>query len=220
MPRVARIYQRALCYHVINRGVNRQAIFQDAYDYEYFGQVMLKYKERYGVKVYHWAWMGNHYHLLAEVAHTCLRTFVGGLQQAYAQYHHARHGSSGVFWQGRYMSKPVELGEYLVSCGRYIERNPVRSGMVALAWDYRWSSAAHYVKGLEDGMTDRNPYLGVFSEQDRQRYGEELRAGTEEVLVKSSEGSQVIGSARYAASLTKSMGRHRLKRGRPAISRK
>lgn len=220
MPRVARIYQRSLCYHVVNRGINRQAIFQDANDYEYFTQVIKKYKERYGVKVYHWAWMGNHYHLLAEVAHTRLRPFVGGFQQAYAQYHHARHGTSGVFWQGRYMSKPVELGDYLVHCGRYIERNPVRSGMVALAWDYRWSSAAHYVKGIEDGMTDQNPYLGVFDEQDRKRYGEELCAGTEDDLVKHTKDLSVIGSAEYAATLTRSKGRHCLKRGRPAKARK
>ena len=113
------------------------------------------------------------------------------------------------------MSKPVELGDYLVHCGRYIERNPVRSGMVAAAWDYQWSSAAHYVKGLEDGITDRNPYLGVFREQDRRLYGEELLAATADDLVKGTEGSQVIGSSKYAATLTKSMGRHRLKRGRP-----
>jgi len=66
-----------------------------------------------------------------------LRGFVGGVQQSYAQYYHARHGTSGVFWHGRFKSKPFEIGLYLGSCGRYIERNPVRAGMAAMAWEYR-----------------------------------------------------------------------------------
>ena len=151
MPRVARIYQRALCYHVMNRGVNRQRIFSDDEDRVYFTRTVSEYKEICGARIYHWCWMGNHYHILVEVVHENLRGFAGGLQQAYAQYHHARHHGSGVFWQGRFKSRPVEVGSYLASCGRYIERNPVRAGLTGTAWDYRWSSAGRYVNSLENG---------------------------------------------------------------------
>jgi hypothetical protein len=47
--------------------------------------------------------------MIAEVVHENLREFAGGIQQAYAQYHHARHHGGGVFWQGRFKSKPVEM---------------------------------------------------------------------------------------------------------------
>jgi REP element-mobilizing transposase RayT len=90
MPRVGRIYQRALCYHLMNRGVNRQAIFNDDADREYFGQLVGEYKALCGAKVYHWVWMRNHWHMLAEVVYENLRGFVGGVQQAYAQYHRYR----------------------------------------------------------------------------------------------------------------------------------
>ena len=40
MPRSARIFQRALCYHVMNRGVNRQRIFQNDEDRRYFTQTV------------------------------------------------------------------------------------------------------------------------------------------------------------------------------------
>jgi len=145
---------------MMNRGVNRQRIFVDDVDLSYFSQTVLEYKTLCGARIYHWCWMDNHYYLLVEVVHENLRGFAGGLQQAFAQYHHARHQGSGVFWQGRFKSRPVEVGGYLASCGRYIERNPVRSGLVATAWDYRWSSAARYVNDVDDGLTDENPYLG------------------------------------------------------------
>jgi hypothetical protein len=44
MPRVGRIYQRALCYHVMNRGVNRGPLFSDDTDRQYFSDLVTEYK--------------------------------------------------------------------------------------------------------------------------------------------------------------------------------
>jgi putative transposase len=176
----------------MNRGVNRGTIFNDDQDREYFSRLVAEYKELCGAKVYHWVWMGNHFHLLAEVVHQNLRGFAGGIQQAYAQYHHKRHGDSGVFWQGRYKSRPVEIGTYLVSCGRYIERNPVRAGIVQIPWAFRWSSAAAYVHGLSDGLTDENPYLGKLTDKERARYGQELMSGVDEQVIHAVNGGALF----------------------------
>ena len=121
----------------MNRRVNRNPLFVDDDDRAYFSKIVAEYKELCGARVYHWVWMGNHYHMLVEVVYENLRDFAGGIQQAYAQYHHARHNGTGVFWQGRFKSKPVEIGPYLVSCGRYIERNPVRASLAGIAWGIR-----------------------------------------------------------------------------------
>jgi hypothetical protein len=49
MPRVAGVYQPELCYQVLNRGVNRQPIFQpifhDDADRDYFTTLVAEYKE-------------------------------------------------------------------------------------------------------------------------------------------------------------------------------
>jgi putative transposase len=199
----------------MNRGVNRQAIFNDDADREYFGQLVGEYKALCGAKVYHWVWMRNHWHMLAEVVYENLRGFVGGVQQAYAQYHHARHSGSGVFWQGRFKSKAVEVGTYLVSCGRYIERNPVRAGLVEVAWEYRWSSAAAYVRQLADGVTDQNPYVGEFAARDREAYAAALMSGVDDQVVKLVEGERAVGTREFAATLKMERGRYRVRRGRP-----
>jgi putative transposase len=216
MPRVARIFQRALCYHVLNRGVNGQSIFFDDADRAFFTRTVTEYKEICGAQIYHWCWMSNHYHLLVEVPHANLRGFAGGLQQAYAQYHHARHHGCGVFWQGRYKSRPVEIGDYLIRCGRYIERNPVRAGVIDTAWDYRWSSAACYVNGTKDALTNENPYLGTLQEADRKTYALALASGCEdEAVIRSVDDERVVGSRTFARTLKVERGRCRVKRGRP-----
>lgn len=214
MPRIARSYQKALCYHVMNRGVNGQAVFADDRDREYFVGLIREYKQRCAARVYHWVLMGNHYHLLIEVAHERLRNFAGGIQQAYAQYHHRRHEGSGVFWQGRYKSKAVEVGAYVAICGRYIERNPARAGLTTVVWEWQWSSARAYVMGVEDGVTDQNPYLGEMTTEDRVGYGEALTFGVDEKAVQDMGRKRAWGSDEFVSRLIVDHGRHRSKRGR------
>jgi putative transposase len=200
----------------MNRGINRQAVFDDESDYVKFGELVREYKGICGARVYHWAWMRNHYHMVVEVVYDNLRAFVGGVQQAYAQYHHHRNRGCGVFWAGRFKSKPVEIGPYLIRCARYVERNPVRAGMVTEPWAYRWSSAAHHVKGIPDGITDTNRHLGLATEADRVRYGQELMSAVDDNLMRQQGKRGVIGGDAFARSLIPHKGRHRRRRGRPA----
>jgi putative transposase len=200
----------------MNRGVNRQTIFLDDEDRAYFSKTVAEYSALCSGKVYHWVWMGNHYHMLIEIVFENLRGFVGGIQQAYAQYHHARHRGSGVFWQGRFKSKPVEIGPYLPACGRYIERNPVRAGLTEMAQAYPWSSAAAYVSQKVDGVTHENPHIGSFSQKDRIAYADALASGIDDAVVKAMHGRRPIGSNDFASTLKRERGRYRLKYARPA----
>jgi putative transposase len=49
----------------------------------------------------------------------------------------------------RYKSSVVEQDAYLLSCLRYIELNPVRTGMVNDPGDYQWSSYRAHALGLK-----------------------------------------------------------------------
>jgi len=217
MPRRARIFQQSLCYHLMNRGINRQAIFEDDDDRRYFTDLVKDYKAICGAAVYHWVWMDTHWHMLVEITFANLRAFVGGIQQSYAQHHHRRHNSSGVFWQGRFKSKPVEIGENLVRCGRYIERNPVRAGIVDDAWDYKWSSASLYVLGKRINFTDQNVYLGGddWQEEDGRIYAKALMASDDDEYMMKQAGKGYIGGLTFSGQLKKENGRYRKRRGRP-----
>jgi putative transposase len=66
--------------------------------------------------------------------------FVLGVRGAEAPMVIRREGEGHVY-QGRFNSFPVESGEHLSTACRYVERNPVRAGLVEHAEDWLWSSA-------------------------------------------------------------------------------
>ena len=49
-------------------------------------------------------------------------------------------GSSGHVWQGRFKAFPIQKDAHLLAVLRYVERNPLRAGLVERAEDWRWSS--------------------------------------------------------------------------------
>ena len=50
------------------------------------------------------------------------------------------YGHSGHVWQGRFKRFPAQDDEHLVTVVRYVERNPLRAGLVTAAQDWPWSS--------------------------------------------------------------------------------
>jgi len=69
--------------------------------------------------------------------------------QRYTQYYNRKCHRSGKLWENRYKLHPLDPDAYCVVL-RYIERNPVRAGMVVDGAAYPWSSAAYHLSGKED----------------------------------------------------------------------
>jgi len=61
MPRQARIAVPGVIYHITARGNNREWVFHDDEDFSRFHEICCKYKNRLGIKVYHWVLMSNHF---------------------------------------------------------------------------------------------------------------------------------------------------------------
>ena len=66
------------------------------------------------------------------------------------------YGHSGHVWQGRFKAFPAQDDEHLVTVVRYVERNPLRAGLVTLAQDWPWSSL-----GASRGNLDVLPKLAT-----------------------------------------------------------
>jgi putative transposase len=81
-----------------------------------------------------------------------LPRFMKTLLQVYAFYFRRRYHSVGHVFQDRYQSIAIKNEAYLLECGRYIERNPLRAGLTLNLEDYRWSSYHFYVNGARDAV--------------------------------------------------------------------
>lgn len=171
MPRLARIAPSEHVYHILTRGNNRQDIFKDEWDYERFRDILKKYKEKYKFKLYHYVLMRNHVHLVLEVGGrgTKLSEVMKGINLSYAQYYKSKHKHIGHFWQDRFKSILISKDEYLLSCGSYVELNPVRAGIFEDPKDFRWSSYNTYAYGKRDLIVDEHPIFRNLSKNEWER---------------------------------------------------
>ncbi len=155
MSRIARVVAVGLPHHVTQRGNNRQQVFFDDDDRRFYLLTLAKYGRKHGVDIWGYCLMDNHVHVLAvpEREESLARCFAG-TNLVYTQYINRKRSRSGRLWQNRFFSCPVDNDSYLWPVLRYIERNPVRAGMVKQAWQYEWSSARHHAKGEPDMLVN------------------------------------------------------------------
>ena len=118
--------------------------------------------------------MSNHFHLLLQVR-KCehLSPLMAGLLRSYVHYFNRQCGFVGHLWQGRFRSPAIQAERYLLSCGRYIERNPLEAQLVERPWDYAWSSCRHYALGEPNERLTPDPYyleLGPEPSQRQERW--------------------------------------------------
>jgi putative transposase len=78
---------------------------------------------------------------------------------AHVRRYHQHYRSSGHVWQGRFKAFPIGDDDHLLTVLRYVERNPLRAGLVEQAENWRWSSLHHWrTNGSHDGI-DPGPVL-------------------------------------------------------------
>jgi len=141
MPRTARASVGGICYHVINRGNAQNEIFHKPADYQAFIELVEEACQRLPMRVLAYCLMPNHFHLaLWPHDDRDLSRWMQWLLTAHVRRYHTHYQSSGHVWQGRFKAFPIQQDEHLLTVLRYIERNPVRSGLVARAEQWRWSS--------------------------------------------------------------------------------
>jgi putative transposase len=170
MPRTARVIFPSMPYHIISRGNNREPVFQEKEDFEKYLEICRRYKEQYEFKLYHWVLMSNHIHLLIETKeNSSLSKIMQGINLAYTIWFNRKNGKVGHLWQDRYKSAVVEKDRYLLECGRYIERNPLRARIVNDPREYPWSSYRAYGYGEEDRLTDTHDLYEVMGKDGPQR---------------------------------------------------
>ena len=156
MPRTARASVGGLCYHVINRGNGRAEVFRKPEDYAAFLQLLRLAMARVPMRILGYCLMGNHFHLALWPRHDGeLSTFMQWLLTAHVRRYHGHYHSSGHVWQGRFKAFPIQQDAHLLTVLRYIERNPLRAGLVARAEDWLWSSVR--ARGGELGLVTPSP---------------------------------------------------------------
>jgi REP-associated tyrosine transposase len=144
MPRRVQRGSGGIVFHVLNRGARRSRLFEEADDYLAFLRVLCEAQARVGMPLLCFALMPNHWHLVVCPVHDGdLPRFMQWLSRTHAQrWQLNRHSvGTGAVYQGRFRASPVQSDGHFLTVCRYVERNPLRAGLVGRVEDWRWSSA-------------------------------------------------------------------------------
>ncbi|MDQ1243974.1 MAG: REP-associated tyrosine transposase [Campylobacterota bacterium] len=139
MPRKER-YQESGHYHIINRGVEQRSIYLEPEDYEFFLDLLLKLTREYDIVMHAFCLMTNHYHLLLETKQNNLSKAIQFVNDKYSKYFNKKYKRSGHLWQGRYKSYPLFDDAHFWIAAKYIERNPIKAGMIKDVALYKYQS--------------------------------------------------------------------------------
>ena len=153
MARLPRLTVAAYPHHIILRGNNGQAIFQDGDDYRRLLRYLSDFALEQKVAVHAYVLMGNHLHLLlTPETHDGVPRMMQALGRRYVRYFNDRHGRTGTLWEGRYRCGLIEADRYLLVCMAYMDLSPVRAGIASAPQDHPWSSYAHYAGLQSDSL--------------------------------------------------------------------
>jgi putative transposase len=158
MPRPPRIYAPGATLHVVARCNNREFYFSTREDFEILLDHLAEMSKAYEVKLFAYILMSNHIHLLlefpdADVLGRPLRWFMTQTAKAF----HRLRNRCGHFWERRYRACLVEDELYALAALRYMDRNPVRAGIVEDPATYAWSSCGSYALGVPNRLIHFHP---------------------------------------------------------------
>jgi len=230
MPRKQRMYLPGLPAHVVQRGNNRSVCFFHDDDYRFFLAVLDEALRRHRVALHAYVLMTNHVHLLMRPADTDgISRVMQHVGRMYVLYINRNYRRTGTLWEGRHKASLVNAAEYLLTCYRYIELNPVRAGMVEVPEDYPWSSYRRNGWGEANSLvTDHSLYLALGKDGAtrqlayRQLFAGHLEPVALQVMRESLARNYPLGNDRFRESIEQQLGHvvgHR-DRGRPAIKNK
>ncbi len=140
-------------YHIYNRGVNRENIFREERNYDYFLRLYIQHIEPVA-EMFAYCLLRNHFHLLIRVKSEqeikTLKVFgkpLGSPSQqfshffnAYAKAINRAYGRTGSLFQHPFGRVPVTSDRQFLAVIAYIHQNPRKHHFVDDFREWKWSS--------------------------------------------------------------------------------
>ncbi|MCI0707244.1 MAG: transposase [Ignavibacteriae bacterium] len=146
-------------YHIYNRGNNREDIFHESRNYDYFLTSFFKHLGQ-TVELFAYCLLKNHFHLLVRIKHIERINIKPNTQQqfsnffnSYAKAINKAYERTGSLFQKRFSRKAITSEEYLIKLICYIHCNPEIHGFVE---DYKQYPHSSY-RAIVTDSTSRIP---------------------------------------------------------------
>jgi len=184
MARSLRLFIPNVPCHIIQRGNNRTRIFLSMEDYQFFLEVLQEAQLKHPCQLYSYCLMPNHFHLIVNPQQTGnVSLFMKLLGGKYVRYFNKKYDRTGTLWENRFRSFLIGGERYFIRCLRYVETNPVRSGLAKTPESYQWSSYNYRAFGANSSLLNIDPWfisLGTTITECRLIYAQFIKESIEE----------------------------------------
>jgi len=206
-------------HHVVQRGNDRKAVFFSDDDRAFYLNLLRKQSWKFKMTILAYCLMPNHVHLIVIPRNQdSLAKGIGRTHFYYTSFVNKKYGKCGHLWQNRFYSCLLD-GPHLYHASKYVERNPVRAGLIRNAWEFPWSSAEAHVKNRDErDLLDLRkwPDWGKgkpWKKELRIRVAEDVK----QTVRKSTMSGRPLGSSKYLDRIERRIGRRvrAAKVGRP-----
>ena len=145
MARKARMQSPTEYYHIIMRGNNRENIFSQQFQKQYFKDLLKEQIDEGYIAVAGYCIMDNHIHIVIKADIGCLTKAIKSINIKYAMNFNKERERIGHVFQDRFKSEEILDENYLIQVIRYIHNNPIKAKMVKSPEEYKWSSYNEYI---------------------------------------------------------------------------
>lgn len=171
MPRNSRLDAAGTLHHVIIRGIEKKPIVSDDVDRANFTSRLGRVATETSTKIFAWALMPNHAHLLVRSSEQGLAKFMRRLLTGYAITYNLRHKRHGHLFQNRYKSIVCDEDTYFTELVRYIHLNPLRAKLVPNMSQldrYHWSGHSTLMGKADNHWQDVDEVLAHFGTRGKE----------------------------------------------------
>ena len=141
MGRLPRVYVENALYYVTSKGGHGQDTFIDEADYREYINLIDRYKKQYGFKLYSYALLPTHLHLLIELNESVnISSIMHDINSLYTKMFNGKYKRKRHLFQSRFKAVIAEKTANLLPLTRHIHRNSSRIGISDDPKDYPFSS--------------------------------------------------------------------------------
>ena len=153
MARLPRLAVPGQPHLIVQRGHNRQAVFDGDSDFRTYLDALRECALTQRVALHAYVVLPGAVYLLATPADAPgLSRMMQSLGRRYAAWYNRTRGRSGALWDGRFRAGVVEAPSHLLQATVLIESLPQRVGLVADPAQWGWSSLAHHLGRRNDPL--------------------------------------------------------------------
>ena len=172
LPRYEIVHDDAF-FHVTWQCHNQDWLLQWDWAKRIYYNLLLKYKDKYGIEIYAYNFMDNHPHLTGHLK--TKEEFSNFFRVVNCQFAKAvnRHlKRRGQVVMDRFKSPLIETDEHMLTAMAYIDLNPHRAGKVSHPRKNDWSSYGYYAYGKDDPLITPSPSYLALSRDPLERRSE------------------------------------------------